>query len=133
MKSRAKAAVASSLFVLFGLDGLVLLGWLLGDRGSIPRNIWFGIVVGVVVGSFWCLYLAITWDVKRLRHRGATHTIPDFRWLPFAVIGGLLTARLIGGFASEQFTGFLGTLLIVVANVVILYMMLQVTRHHLLP
>ena len=85
------------------------------------REFWLGLIAGVGLGLFTCIILAVAWKPSaQPNHYALEESNPITKWLPFAVVGGLLASRLaIAVLPPEVET--------LVTNIVITWLVITVT------
>ncbi len=98
------------LFVgVISLDAFLVCIIMLNLRANINSlSYWFSILAGIGLGILSCLYLRAVWDPVYLKLKNPNARTADHRWMPIAVIGGVLFARLV----LDQLSSEIGTALV---------------------
>lgn len=106
----------TKIFIGIILFNILLIGLVLSDpRVDINSlGFWLSLIIGVGLGVLSCLYLRVVWDPVQLELKNKNAHTADFRWMPIAVIGGIVFAKFI----LEQLNPEIGTAL---ANIGLLW------------
>lgn len=122
-----KIALASFGFVLVVFSIALADKWLLMRPPTWSEQV--GLVFGIVVGVFGCLYLQASWDPAALKPKDPDASTATGCWLPIAVIGGTVAARLTTILFSVETNDFIGGCGTSALVLVISYVMIQAWRH----
>jgi H+/Cl- antiporter ClcA len=87
---------------------------------------WIGLIVGGIFGIFSCLYIAIAWGPIDMRSGSSNAKKTDPRWMPIAVIGGIITARITSTVLMPEIGMAIDNCLITWIVIVLGYVVIQI-------
>ncbi len=116
----------------FGLDVILVSIFILTLDSDAEITIYghgLSIFMGVGFGILTCLYLSRVWDPVFIELKNPNANTADSRWMPIAVIGGIIFARLVLEQLRPEIAIFLTNIVFAWVIVLINYTAFQIWWH----
>ena len=123
--SRKLVIIGSVLLIIF----IVLLFIFNPKRNTSSPDYWIGLVIGGVLGTLSCIYIAKAWEPIGIRSQNDPHNNDSSRWMPISVGAGIIVMRIISWILPE-YTTVLGNCLVSWVFIVLSYFVYQIWVRH---
>jgi hypothetical protein len=100
LSDRSKVILLAIAIILF------FIALFLFDPNSEPKTVeyWLGLVIGAGAGVLTCRNLNKSWDPENLELKDPDAKPADPRWLPLAVIGGIIASNVLSPLLGPTFS-----------------------------